>query len=339
MIVLMAGLSAPHSLPAKATPSASHARFSWRASSLRLDRFLAHQVPDLVHLLDEESFLEDVLRLLVEFRVDDGLDAPRPRRHHRHAVGEIDGLLHAVGDEDHGLRRALEDAHELRLHEPARLRIERAEGFVHQQDRRIEGERARNRGALLHAAGKLRGIAVLEALQADELDEVLRALLALRLRHPLPLETVENVAAHRLPRKQGEVLEDDAAIGAGARDFLAVDRDAAGLDRQEAADEIEQRRLAAAGRTEQRDEFAVRNLERDLIERQHLASARRTIDVAHVLEEYLRGRGHDDVKPAQRCASVKRRAVRAARSATTATRRVPRCGTAAGPLAALPLGL
>ena len=140
--------------------------------ALRLDRLLAHQVPGLVHLLDEGLLLEDVGIVLVELGVHDGLDAARPRRHHRHAVGEIDRLLHVVGDEDHGLRRALPDAQQLALHQPAGLRVERAERLVHQQDLGIEGERARDRGALLHAAGKLRGVAVLEAVQADQLDEI-----------------------------------------------------------------------------------------------------------------------------------------------------------------------
>ena len=117
--------------------------------------------------------------LLSKRDVDDGLDAAGPRRHHRHAVGEIDRLLHVVGDEDHGLGRALPDAEQLGLHQAARLGVERAERLVHQQDLRVDGERARDRGALLHAAGELRGIAVLEAGEADEVDEALRAPLAL----------------------------------------------------------------------------------------------------------------------------------------------------------------
>jgi hypothetical protein len=50
------------------------------------------------------------------------------------------------------LRCALPDAEQQFLHQGARLVVERAERFVQQQDLRIVGERARNRGALLHAA-------------------------------------------------------------------------------------------------------------------------------------------------------------------------------------------
>ena len=92
------------------------------------------------------------------------------------------------------------------------------------------------------------------------------------------------------------MLEHDAAVGAGAGDRLAVDQDGAGLDRQEAADQIKQRRLAAAGRPEQGDEFAVLHLERHLVERQHRAAARRAIEVADAVDDDLRGPGHGGMK-------------------------------------------
>src|SRR6266545_52622 len=182
---------------------------SLTAAALRLDRLNAHQIPDLVDLVDEALVFEDGGIALVELGIDDRLDAAGPRRPHRHAVGEIDRLLHVVGHEDHGLRRALPDAEQLGLHEGAGLGIERAERLVHQQDFRVEGERAGKRGALAHAAGKLRRIAVLEAGQPDQIDERLRPLLALVAREPHPLQAVEDVGAHRLPRKQREMLKDD----------------------------------------------------------------------------------------------------------------------------------
>src|SRR5262249_13035230 len=118
-----------------------------------------------------------------------------------------------MGDEDHGLGRATPDAEKLVLHQAAGLRIKCAERLVHEQDRWIEGERARDRSALLHAARELRRVAVLEALEAHQLDEGLYALLALGARHALPLKAVENIGAHRLPGKQREVLEHDATVG------------------------------------------------------------------------------------------------------------------------------
>src|SRR5262249_21995683 len=81
---------------------------------------------------------------------------------------------------------------------------------------------------------------------ADDVDQRLRPRLALGPRQADALEPVEDVALHALPGKQREVLEDDAAVGAGLGHRPAVDADGAALDRQEAADEIDQGRLAAA---------------------------------------------------------------------------------------------
>ena len=49
--------------------------------------------------------------------------------------------------------------------------VERAEGLVHQQQIGIEGQRAGDRGALLHAARELPGKFVLEALEIDEIEQ------------------------------------------------------------------------------------------------------------------------------------------------------------------------
>src|ERR1700690_2614090 len=81
-------------------------RFASRVLLLGLDSLVAHQIPDLVGFLDELLAAQNARIALAEFGVDDGLDLARPRRHHRHPFGEINRLLHVVGDEDHGLGRA-----------------------------------------------------------------------------------------------------------------------------------------------------------------------------------------------------------------------------------------
>src|SRR5690606_22869621 len=98
----------------------------------------------------------------------------------------------------------------------------------------LDRQGAGDRDALLHAAGKLGGVAVLEPGQMDQIDEFLGPLLALGLGDALLLETIENVAPHALPGKQREILEDDAAVRTRTGDRLAADADRARLDRQEA---------------------------------------------------------------------------------------------------------
>ena len=72
------------------------------------------------------------------------------------------------------------DPQQLLLHQLARLRVERGERLVHQQDFRVHHQRAGEIDALLHAAGELVGIVVLEALEPDHGDEMLGALVAPR---------------------------------------------------------------------------------------------------------------------------------------------------------------
>ena len=56
------------------------------------------------------------------------------------AVGEIEGFVEVVGDEEDGLAEALKQgAHHL-LHLEAGEGIERAEGLVHEEDGRVGGE-------------------------------------------------------------------------------------------------------------------------------------------------------------------------------------------------------
>src|SRR5262249_23625113 len=77
--------------------------------------------------------------------------------------------------EEDGLLRLLPDAQQLEVHLLPRERIERTERLVHENELRIVDECARNGSALLHAAGKLVGIKLLFALEADEGEEVAAA--------------------------------------------------------------------------------------------------------------------------------------------------------------------
>ena len=67
------------------------------------------------------------------------------------------------------------DLLELEAHALARDHVERAEWLVHQDERRIEQQRAADRDPLLHAAGQLVRAARLESGQAGELDQFERA--------------------------------------------------------------------------------------------------------------------------------------------------------------------
>src|SRR2546426_3057741 len=69
-------------------------------------------------------------------------------------------------DEHHGLPVLLPDAQKLPLQEAPGERVERAERLVHEDDRGLRGERARDRHPLLHPAGKLVDAALGEVLES-----------------------------------------------------------------------------------------------------------------------------------------------------------------------------
>src|SRR5258707_15139396 len=84
------------------------------------------------------------------------------------------------------------------------------------------------------------------------------------------------------------MLKDDAAIGTRRADRLALDEYFSGFRGKKAADEVEQRRLAAARGSEQRDEFTSPYVERHVLEREHRPPARRAIAMAHARDDDLR---------------------------------------------------
>src|SRR5215831_5491367 len=99
-------------------------------------------------------------------------DPARPRRHHRDLVAEIDGLGQAVGDEHDGFSGRGPDPQQLVTHGHPRLLVERGERFVHQKHRRVLHQPARDRDALLHAAGEFVRMAFAETFEANEFQRV-----------------------------------------------------------------------------------------------------------------------------------------------------------------------
>ena len=109
----------------------------------------------------------------------------------------------------------------------------------------------------------------------------------------------------RQGRQQVEELEDEADLVAPharqlivgqAGERFAVDADLAGGRAVEAADQIEQRRLAGAGRADDRDHLAARDGEADGVERDDVAFAGELLgDVVerdHEWPRRRRQRGH-----------------------------------------------
>ena len=84
---------------------------------------------------------------------------------------------------------------------------------------------------------------------------------------PAIFERERDVLDDGAPREGGFLLEHHADRGVRAGDRLARDRDAARVAVGQAADDVEQGGLAAAGRADDGEELARRHRERHVLER------------------------------------------------------------------------
>ena len=80
--------------------------------------------------------------------------------------------------------------------------------------------------------------------------------MALAARDAPKLEPEIHVLPNPFPRKQGRLLEDDAAFGSRARDRFSIDQDNTSLRRLEAGDSADEARLSATRRAEDGEEIA-----------------------------------------------------------------------------------
>ena len=149
---------------------------AWRRRGVLLGVAAGHDPVDVV-----EQRLElggAAVAGAVEADRDLGLDAAGVGAEHDDAVGEQDGLLDVVGDDQDRLGGELAARPQLEQLAAEVLGgedVERAERLVHEQDVRLDDQRAGEAHALAHAAGELLGVGGLEAVEADQVDRAERA--------------------------------------------------------------------------------------------------------------------------------------------------------------------
>ena len=199
------------------------------------------RLADLLHLavVHDDDLLGDVHRLLLVVRHEDG----------RH--------VHLV------VQAAQPDAQVL-----AHARVERSERLVEQHHLGLHRQRARKRHALTLAARQLGRVAVREAVQVDEVEQLVHPLLDPRLLALADLEPERDVVEDRHVLERGVVLEheaDAAVLRAQPRGVLARDQHHAVVRALEAGDHAQQRRLAAAARSEQSGQGALGHRDRHVV--------------------------------------------------------------------------
>ena len=198
--------------------------------------------------------------------LDDPCHPSGPRRHHHDAIGQGDGLGHAVRDEDDGARALQPQLLKLRVERLAREGVERAERLVQQQHRRVADERPRQRRALRHAARQLARPKCGGTRQADALQRLGCARPTLLGRHPGQLQRQRHVVERRAPRHQARLLEGepDAPVARSWRGTADGDRARCGIEQP--GHQPQQRALAAAVRTDDDREGSGRDRQAALLE-------------------------------------------------------------------------
>ncbi len=176
----------------------------------------------------------------------------------------VDRLVEIVGDEQDRLAGLGMDAQQFPLQDFAGLGVQRAERLVHQEHGGIDGERAGEPDALLHAAGQFMGKLARRDREADQRQQPLRRLPARRRRHALQLEAELYIAERGSPWQQVRLLEHEAAVAAGAVHHMAVEPDGAAVEPDQALDDAQQRGLAAAAFADQRDDLVLVDREGDM---------------------------------------------------------------------------
>jgi hypothetical protein len=129
---------------------------------------------------------------------------------------------------------------------------------------------------------------VREAVEVDELQELVDARFDLVLRALADREPEGDVLSHRHVLEGGVVLEDEADVAAlwrRLRGVAARDQHLAAVGCLEACNHSQERRLAAAARAEQRRQRAVAHVERHVVEGNEVAEVLRHAvdDDAHPL--------------------------------------------------------
>ena len=202
--------------------------------------------------------------------VDLGLHLPGMRAEQQNAVADPDRLGNRVRHEQHRELRVLPELQQLLLHLRARQRVERRERLVHQQDRGLHRHRARDGDALLHAAGQRVRIAVGELASGSPCRcSAARARRASR-RASVPLAVSANMMLSRTVfhgSSWSNSWNTNARSGPGPSTRVPFEQDLAFDRPQIAADGLEQRRLAAARRTEDDEAIRAQDVEADAIGR------------------------------------------------------------------------
>src|SRR4030088_3057932 len=138
-------------------------------------------------------------------------------------------------------------------------------------------------------------VAVLVSGEMHQTQKVSSLLFPLRLVYPSHLHAELAILAHRKPWKQSELLKNQNAVGAGTMDRLTVDKHLAGSGLVQADNQMQQCRLAAAGRPDDAEKLSCFHLQIDVVESQQSFAALGSITQTNIAESDLGNIGRNQV--------------------------------------------
>lgn len=215
----------------------------------------------------EESFNDLVCGGCEELCGSPDLQDP-PAIHDSDAIRQQECLGHVVGDQYDRESELVSHGDQLLLQTVSRHGIYGAKGLVHEQHSGFGGQRPRHADTLLLPAGEFgwTSRAIVIRGQANPREELVDAFANLALGPAEQSRNGGDIVSDGPMGKEADALEDVANAAPqgdriGIRGVLAVDMDFSGGGFDEPIDHLECGRLAAAGRAEENDCFAGRNIE------------------------------------------------------------------------------
>ena len=193
-----------------------------------------------------------------------------PIVHDRDMIGDAHGLVLVMGDIHEGDTDLVMDQRELQAHPLAQLEIQRRQRLVQQQHLRLEHQRPGNRGALALPAGKLARLLVGMRLHLNQRQHLLDLRIDLRLGAMADLQPEGDVLPHRHVGEKRIILKygiDFANIRRLVGDVHSVQQNPPAVRTFKAGQHPQQRGLATAARTQNREDFTSIDCQGDVIDR------------------------------------------------------------------------
>ncbi len=167
-----------------------------------------------------------------------------------------------MGDEDDRLLGFLPEIQEFPTQESGSDFIEGAEWLVHQQRGRIDRHSTGYRGSLTLSTGEVTGPRIGKLLDAAQAKEMIHEFVPSGLGEPRRFEREVDVLSHRPPRQEPIILEYISQAGELVGDHQALVENHVSVDaysplqgNEQAAEDVEKRRLPTAARAEDAHKF------------------------------------------------------------------------------------